>query len=439
MDAVAEPNARVCLQQANGVGKDAVSAWLVEWFLYCYEGVVPTTSASGRQVELLWQEIHNWSTKSKAASAFELLSKKMYLKADRAAYATGFKARDAATMEGFHYPHMLYIATEARGIEEWGYVAMLKACTGLDNRLLIQSVPGDATGEFWAVANGFRGDRWKVRQFPAARLDPITGKYVPTTRLVSQESIEEKLMYGEESPWFVGPVLAQFYEGGSLALLTAAQYQAACDRYEQAEENGTLPGGSDILGVDVAWKGSNESILCHRKGPVIQDIQHYQGQSELDTARRCEEWLQAHSKGVMVVEYGIAQAGVIDKLNEDGYEDRLVQVLPGNPPVDEEKFADRKSELYYYATQRFKDGNIYIPEAYRESPLGKQLTSIRKIPHGANKFQVESKRQLMARKIPSPDWSDAYMLSNAVADDEFAEYAGWRAPQGVGERTEPDW
>lgn len=439
---VAKPNSRVAFIGANGVGKDALSAWLVEWFLYCHEGVVPTTSASDRQVGLLWHEINYWTAKSKAASAFEVLQRKMHKKSNPAAFAEGFKANSAAKMEGFHAPALLYIMTEARGVEDWGYQAMLKACTGADNRIFAQSVPGDENGEFYMIASMQR-PRWQPFVVPAARkvqIAPDQYRYEATMKLVNQESIDEKLEYGADSSWFLGPVLAEFAKGGSDFLISLAQFHRAVNRWEETGEEPDQ--GQNVLGVDVAWTGKNETVLFHRQGRKIKRIIAYAGQRTDVTAERVMEWMSEYLDGAVVIEDGIAQAGVIDQIEAHGDANRLYLVLVGGPAVEQEKFVNRRCELYYYFMKRFIDGNIAVPPAYRQSPLGAQLTSIKKLIRGDGKFELESKRQMLARGIPSPDWADAGMLSMGIADTELGmdqSVSGVRGPAiiGVGERLRP--
>ena len=419
--AVAEQNARVSFVGANGAGKDALCAWLVEWFLYCHEGIIPTTSASDRQIGLLWHEINLWTGKSKARPAFELLQRKMYKKSNPSAYAEGFKAASAAKMEGYHAQTMLYIMTEAKGVEDWGYQAVLKACTREDNRILIQSVPGDETGEFYAIAAGKR-PKWKVFTVPVARkvrTGPDQYEYEPTTRLVTKESIDEKLAYGEASSWFTGPVLAEFNTAGSTFLISLAMFNRAANRWEEIKDE--PESGQDILGVDVAWTGANETVLCHRKGQKVQRMIAYGGQRTDVTADRVIEWMVAFPGGAVVIENGIAQSGVIDRIVSQGDPNRMFLVLPGGPAMEQEKFFNRRCELYYYLMKRFEDGSLAIAPEYRQSPLGGQLTSIKKVIRGDSKWEVESKKSMMARRVPSPDWADALMLSMGVSDAELVE------------------
>ena len=414
--ACAKPRARVCIVGGNGVGKDFISAGITEWFLYCFgtredPAVVPTTSASGRQVGLLWNEINYWSAKSRASKAFDLLQRKMSLKdpALKDSYAVGFKAANEQVMEGFHASKLFYILTEARGMPDWGYNAMLKACSEYDNRILIQSVPGEETGEFYNIAQGGRKG-WDVFFVPAARKE--NGKYVATTSLVDQEAIDEKLQFGEDSAWFRAPVLAEFIKGSSLNIVSLSDYLAAEGRYGELDS-----GPPDVLGVDVAWTGQNFTSLCHRRGPNIEKFIRYQGVRTTETARICIEWLVKHPHGKMVIENGIAQSGVIDKIVEAELDDRMVLMSPGGPPLgDQEHFFDRRSELYYYFKERFKNGTIAVAE--QKSPLGGQLTKIRAKIRGDEKFQIESKQEMAKRPdMPSIDDADAGMLTMAVSSE----------------------
>jgi len=434
--AIAKKNSRVALIGANGIGKDALCAWLVEWFLYCFQGLVPITSASARQVRILWREIHEWTGQSKARSSFNLLQQRMEVISRREgekAYSEGFKAVSEQKIEGYHNPVMLYIMTEARGCEDWAYRAMLKACSQEDNRILIQSVPGLEEGEFFRIAQGARS-RWEVITIPAAKkiAGPGGPKYVPTTRLVSQDSIDEKLEYGENSQWFVGPVLAQFIKAGSLSLITLGDFQNAVERSEESETSG----GQDILGVDVAWVGRNETVFCHRKGAHVVNFISYSQERTTETEKICLQWLGSHPQGMMVIEHVGVGAGVIDHVIAAGFEDRMVEINPGGPPIEKDRFKDRRSELYFYLAKKFETGEISIPERYEHSPLSPQLTSLRKIVRGDQIFELESKR-IAAKRMPSPDWADALMLTLAVSDTHIMEsdtdiWAG-------GKLTEPDW
>ena len=460
------------------MGKDAAVSWLPEWFLYCFggpkgnEALVPTTSASGRQIDTLWREINGWSSTSKAAKAFDLLVKEMRLRFVYDANgnrvvgdmnkALGFKAANAVIMESFHAPHLLYIMTEARGCEDWAYLAMYKACTGMDNRIVIQSVPGEETGEFFKIASGQRNveDRqrqWDVLTWPAAkkvwycplcdeeqRMGGVCSKcnqdykykYVPTSKLVTQESINEKLAYGEDSEWFQGPVLANFIKGSSRSLITLSEYMDAESRY--GGEGGLVEGLPDVLGCDIAWTGQNFTVLCHRKGPVLYQFYRWQGMRTDYTADRIMEWLVANPHGIATIENGIAQSGVIDQIIKAQFGSRLVLVNPGAPPVsdqDKEFYVNQRAQLYFYLQQRFKKGTIAIRE--KRLPLGGQLTAIPARVRTDMKFEIESKDTLL-KKMPSPDDADAAMLSMAGSPDVMMT-ANVKDVIVVGQTTNYDW
>jgi hypothetical protein len=318
---------------------------------------------------------------------------------------------------------------------------MFKACTGFDNRIVIQSVPGEENGEFFKIASGQRPG-WDVLWWPAARKvwqcsecgieqqhdglchecnQEFKPRFKPTSKLVTQESINEKLAYGEDSEWFQGPVLANFLKGSSLALISLSDYRDAELRY--GGEGGIVETTPDILGVDWAWTGQNFHVMCHRRGQVVYQFWRWQGhvgdkdneRKDTDyTAQRVMEWMNAWPHGVVVTEAVGAGAGVIDQIVKHNLSHRLILVYPGNPPVGgpsaEEHFYDRRSQLYYYLKERFKKGQIAIKD--KDLHLGGQLTSIRAKIRGDSKFQIEPKTELIKR-MPSPDDADALMLTMA--------------------------
>ena len=490
--AVAKIGARVAIAGANGMGKDATVGWMPSWFLYCFGGpmgqhaLVPTTSASGRQVDTFWRELNGWMSTAMNASAFDPLNKELRLKDPTLAHnkALGFKALSQAVMESFHAPHLLYIMTEARACEDWAYLSMFKACTGQDNRIVIQSVPGEQTGLFYEIVRG-EVPGWDVFRWPAARkvwtcpicddvqvfegmcekcLQERTWKYIPNSKLVTDQSIQEKLAFGEDSEFFQAPVLANFITGSSLALITLQEYLDAEDRYgpKRVETvngidiplGGIVEDNTDILGVDCAWVGQNNNVMCHRKGPVVYKFHRWQGNKgnpitgdgrvdTTDLIERVIQWMVQYPHGTVVTENGIAQSSLIDHIIKAEFGSRLHLVNPGGPPLggeqEEEMFFDRRSQLYYYVQQRFRKGNMAIKD--ENDLLKKQLTGIRAKVRTDLKFQIESKDE-MKKRMPSPDDSDSLMLTMAGSSDlskaaNFSDVA-FRA-DGVAKDRYGDW
>ena len=485
MRSVAKPGSRTAIVGANGMGKDACVSWLPSWFLYCFGGpmgqhaLVPTTSASGRQIETLWRELNGWMTTAINLKAFDPLNKELRLTASPHNKAVGFKALSQQVMESFHAPHLLYIMTEARACEDWAYLSMFKACTGADNRIVIQSVPGEMVGMFYEIARG-EVPGWNVLFWPAARkvwycatcdgpIEATEGlcvscaaglnwKYVPTSKQVTDQSIQEKLAFGEDSEFFQAPVLANFLTGSSLQLITLKEYHDAEDRYGPLRTetvNGiAIPYGGiteslpDILGVDCAWVGQNNNVMCHRKGSVVHKFWRWQGNKGKGTETRVDttdlidrvmQWMNAHPSGVVVTENGIAQSSLIDHLIKAKYGARLHLVNPGGPPLGGEKeaemFHDRRSQLYFYLQQRFRKGTIALKDTNDE--LKKQLTGIRAKVRTDVKFQIESKDELKKR-MPSPDDADALMLTMAGSSD-MSKAATIGDIMSIGVPVQRDW
>lgn len=462
LQAIAQPNARVALPWANGRGKDAMCSWLPEWFLYNFASKdapakVPTTSASGRQNQLFWNELHYWHAKSAHQSAFELLthelrfSKKMLDKNPKldSCIAHGFKAGNEKTVEGNHAPKMLFILTEARGAEDFVFRAMLKASTGADNRIVVQSVPGDEAGEFYAICQRLGGRDWDVIWGPSAKrvfeceqckfemdkegLCPTckqetTKKYKSIAKHVSQRSIDEKLAYGEDSSWFVAPVLAQFAKTSADSIISLSQFNRAVEiTWEEC-------GDSDewVLGVDASWIGNNETIFAERCGRRLMGLIPMQFEAISDNATKQQadyitQWLQFHPEGLAVIEHGVAQAGIIDRVHENRLGDRLITIPTGSPAYEPDKFFNRRSEIYYYLSLRFGENRIAINPTLRNDPLVGQLTAMKRKLQGDLIWRLEDKHEMMRRisrqatehGSTSPDRADAVALAFSIGGDSL--------------------
>ena len=121
LDALAE-SPRVAVRSGHGVGKTAVAAWAVTWFLVTRPlSKVPTTAPTfEKQVrDILWAEIHRWVRESVLARELSLSQTRMAVKGfEEEWFAVGMSAERPENLEGFHAPHLLYVVDEAKGVSD---------------------------------------------------------------------------------------------------------------------------------------------------------------------------------------------------------------------------------------------------------------------------------------------------------------------------------
>lgn len=329
-----------------------------------------------------------------------------------------------------------------------------------------QAVPTATPGPFPATV-GSRGDALDTdRPEPEALLwpDPVRRELV-TVRWVVERGEE----WGPESPIYQARVLGEFPDSSEDRLVPLAWLERAAQRRREAarargeavsadrakkvieglltletDETLSLPttlaGESKEgrwpveLGVDVARYGDCESVVVVRRGGLVTRVVAWRGADLMATvgrvaaiaAQECPALGSAASTAaaleggsppphslsgarhclIKVDSIGLG-AGVVDRLRELGLPAAGVNVA--RRAWDPERFERRRDELYFALRERFRRGEI----ALDDEPTAAQLSSLRFRYTSGGQLVVESKEELRARGLRSPDRADALMLAFA--------------------------
>lgn len=439
LDAVAEYD-RVAVSAGNGMGKDATTAWLIEWFLMTNPMArIPCTSGVGRQVkDVLFAELHHWSGASLMRPHFTLDTMAMRVKGyERDWFALGFTTtaddpgQEEAKAEGSHAEHLLFVITEARAVDDHLWDAARKACTRPHNKIFAQSVRGIEHGEFYRVFTQHRST-WTTLSFPAARLNPAwtpasppeVTKYLATSPLVSQASIDEKLLQGEDAPVFRAGVLDQFVTGSAQGLVPLAWLEDA--RTRRLEPVGRLEFGGDVAeGGDACALGSRRgSVVLSLEGRHIARLAETAGWFIREVRAATEAWATlpderraAEGEPCCKVDRIGLGAGVVMALEGVGL--RVLGINVGEAPEDPEANLNLKAELYWALRCRAESGLLdlsRLPESEYQL-LVEELTTIRYRYTDTGKVQIEKKAETRKRLGGrSPDRADCLALMFAPCE-----------------------
>ena len=153
------PN-RISVASGHGVGKTAVLAWLIIWFLWCFkEAQAPCTAPTSEQMhDILWKELSVWIRKmpEDAQSKFEWTTG--YLRIVEHPEAWFARARTARkenpeALAGVHADHVLMVADEASGVLEEIYKTAEGSMTGPNVLVILISNPTRTEGFFYETHN----------------------------------------------------------------------------------------------------------------------------------------------------------------------------------------------------------------------------------------------------------------------------------------------
>ena len=411
-------NRRVAVKSGNGLGKGFSAAAAVLWFLHCHDpAIVLSTAPTFRQVRhILWRQIRRLYRPAREVLAGKMLDTRWELAEDR--YAMGLSAESADEFQGFHSPNMFIVVDEAEGVSDEIYEAIEAIMTAADPRLLLIGNPTTVSGAFHRA---FHQERRLYHTITISALDSpnVQAGKVVVPGLTSAKWVQErKETWGEENPIYRARVLGEFPDQAEDTLIRLSDIEGATNGEaladpgdEAANESGdaakTGAGLPDaVLAVDVARFGSDRSVILRRRGNAVEEIKTFQG---LDTMQ-LTGWVisaidDSQPTRICVDEIGVG-AGVVDRLKEQGYRVRGINVA--RRARQDSIFANLRAEGYWRLRDLFSASEISIP---KDNQLMGELAAMRYSYDSRGRILIESKDSMRQRGLPSPNKADALMLA----------------------------
>ena len=445
---------RIAVKSGNGLGKGFTAAIATLWFLHTHNpAIVLTTAPTFRQVRhILWRQIHTLHRRNPQTLGGQLLHTRWELAQDR--YALGLSADTPDQFQGFHSPNLLLIVDEAEGVPDPIYDAITAITTTAHAQLLLLGNPTTNSGAF---RRAFHQERHTYKTITISALDSpnLTANHPIIPGLVTPQWVQERQqIWGIQNPLYQSRVLGQFPDQTPdtlipLSLLEAAIYHqhpleaadsaamdapdtlaaypqpaaadtaAALDTLDAAAADTTAadseppqldPNAPITLGIDIARFGSDHSVILQRHGNTITHIQTFTNINTMQLAGHIAHTIRTSQPlQTCIDEIGIG-AGVIDRLQEQGFGIHSINV--SKPSINDEKrlFANRRAQTYWQLRELFEQRQIRIPN--HPQLLG-QLAALRYTYDSSGRLLIESKEQIRRRGLPSPDHADALMLSYA--------------------------
>lgn len=410
---------RVSVRSGQGVGKTALEACTILWFLTCrpYARVVATAPTMQQLYDVLWAEIAKWLSNSKIESLLKWTKTKIYMIGDEERwFATARTAVKPENMQGFHEDHMLFVVDEASGISDPIMEAILGTLTGEDNKLLMCGNPTRLEGTFYDSHNTDI-DKYKCHKVDSRK-----------SNRTSKDNIDMLIRkYGADSDVVRVRVYGDFPKHSIDALI-------ALETVEQAMEN-ELP-NEEIktatrlhIGVDVARFGDDSTVITARLGMMFFPQEKYTKKDTMETSGNVistyrkfkKKYPQIKDCYIKVDDTGVG-GGVTDRLKEvadelslplkiiavnngqaatDGFYHNLGSQLWGNlRELLEENMSNSLQE-------KNNNGIIKLPN---DDELKMQLVNRKYKMSSRGKIQLERKEEMKARGLDSPDKADSLTL-----------------------------
>ena len=409
---------KVSVRSGQGVGKTALEAGAIIWFLTCrpYAKVIATAPTMQQLYDVLWAEVAKWLNQSLIKDLLKWTKTKIYMVGDEERwFATAKTATKPENMQGFHEDHMLIVVDEASGVADPIMEAILGTLSGFDNKLLMCGNPNKLEGVFYDSHNV---DRDKYKTHKVSSFD--------STR-TSKDNIEMLLSkYGKESDVAKVRIYGDFPKGALDSLINM-------ETVELAIESTILQSDIDKaqifhIGVDVARFGDDSTILFPRIDNRAMEYNKYHKQDTMETAGNvlmlAKDLMTKHpnlKKGVIKVDDTGVGGGVTDRLKEVVKEEHLpYEIIPVNngSSATDDYYFNLGTQLWGHLKEMLEENmtnNLQDKEVILQLPndpvLIKQLSNRKYKITSRGKIHLESKDDMKKRGVGSPDVADAAVLA----------------------------
>ena len=160
-----------------------------------------------------------------------------------------------------------------------------------------------------------------------------------------------------------------------------------------------------IVSSDIARFGDDEIVIDYLLGNrlVEQDVSNKQ--SLMETVGRIINKRRVYNAKMLVVDDAALGGGVTDRLRE--MDEKVLAINGGERANDFEKFANLKSEIWWYAREQFEKGRVSI---INDPLLIRQLGVVKHSYRSNGKIIVEPKDEVKVRLGRSLDRADAFIL-----------------------------
>lgn len=411
---------RAAVASGRGIGKSALVSWLVLWMLTTRIGasVVVSANSEAQLRSITWAEISKWlamlmnshwwevsATRIAPAKWLTELVERDLKKGTRYWGAEGrlWSEENPDSYAGLHNSDgVLLIFDEASGIPDpiWD-VAQGFFTENTPHRFwLTFSNPRRNSGYFFECFNAKR-DFWNTRNVDARTVED-------TDKQVYEQIIAE---YGEDSSQARVEVYGEFPTNGDDQFISPSMVDEATRRPPYKDMSAPI-----VLGIDPARGGADSTVIAVRQGRDLIAIRRYHGEDTMEIVGRVIDALEEFKPTLAVIDEGGLGYGILDRLNEQRYKVRGVNFgwKSKNPVM----WQNKRSEVWGALREWLKTASI--PP---DRQLKADLTGPMKKFNSSGAILLESKKDMKARGLASPDAADALACTFAfpVAHREYVE------------------
>ncbi len=418
---------RLTIRSGHGVGKSALLAWITIHFVMTRfpSKTVCTANTAPQLFDVLAAETKMWLRQiEQTLPAFKNLltitnDRIDLTAAPESAFVTYRTSRteNPEALQGVHSEHVLLIGDEASGIPDSVYEAAGGSMSSAGAIMVLAGNPTRASGYFYKTHTALAGI-WHSMHVPLTRSTLPDPNYAK----------EIEAAYGRDSNAYRIRVLGDFPTDDEDTLIATSLVQDAIERNVEL----SAAGAPATWGLDVARFGDDVSALCKRRANIVYErIRIFRQYDTMQLTGAIVAEFNATPEPQRPLEIcvdviGIG-AGVVDRLRELGLPVLGVNVSEAASFQNPGAYRLR-DELWLAAKQWLEMRDCKLPD---DAALMAELTTPRSKYASNGKQRVESKDEMRARGIKSPDRADAFCLTFggiAARATNYAIAGNWTKP-----------
>jgi hypothetical protein len=422
---------RMAVSSGRGIGKSALVSWAVLWMMSTRIGasVIVSANSESQLRSVTWAEITKWLSMSMNGHWWEISATRIMpakwiaelverdLKKGTRYWSLEGKLWSAENPDSYAGIHnadgVMVIFDEASGIDDaiWAVTAGFFTENTPNRFWLAFSNPRRNTGYFYECHNSKR-DFWNTKIVDARTVEG-------TDKAVYQQIIDE---YGADSSQAAVEVYGDFPSAGDDQFISSAIVDEAMRRARLKDLSAPI-----IVGVDPARFGSDSTVIAIRQGRDIIGIKRFKGDDTMTVVGHVIETIEEYKPALVVIDEGGVGGGVVDRLKEQRYKIRGVNF--GNKSKNPLMYGNLRAQMWGDMRNWLKTASIPSDRILKTDLISPVMK-----PDSKGTIFLESKKDMKARGLASPDAADAICVTFAfpVAHREYAEPKSRNySPQGA--------
>lgn len=394
---------QIAIASGHGVGKSALISWLIDWAMSTRVDtrVVVTANTEKQLLTKTWPELAKWRRLAINGSDFTCTATSLYSadpehEKNWRADAISWSEHNTEAFAGLHNEgkRLVLLFDEASAIADKVWEVAEGALTDASTEILwiVCGNPTRNTGRFRECFRKFR-HRWEKWRIDSRDVEG-------TNKAQLEKWVED---YGEDSDFVKVRVRGMFPAQGTKQFISEADVDKAYGRHLRTDQYDWAP---KIIAVEPSWEGDDEFVIGLRQGLMFRILATYpKNDNDIEMGNIIARLEDEEQADAVIIDAGYG-TGIYSYGLTTGRTWLLVWF--GSAAYDP-AVMNKRAEMWRDMRDWLKAGGA-IPT---DDILKQDLIGPETVPRLDGKLLLESKKDMKARGVPSPNRGDCLAITFA--------------------------